>query len=56
MASYAQFEREVEQLIDQGCELDQAIQIALQNYAHLAIRADELFKIKQKIARKTRQR
>lgn len=56
MAPYDQLEREVEQLINQGCNLDQAVQIALQNYSHLAIQADEIFRIKQKIARKMRQR
>ncbi|UBF28525.1 hypothetical protein K9N68_11980 [Kovacikia minuta CCNUW1] len=55
MAPHDLFEREVEQLINQGCNLEQAIQIAMQNYAHLAIQADELFKIKQRIARKMRQ-
>lgn len=54
MAPHDQFEREVEQLVNRGCSIDQAIQLAMQNYTHLAIQADELFKIKQRLARRMR--
>lgn len=54
MAPNDQFERDVESLVSQGCSLDQAMELAMQNYAHLALQADELLKIRQRIARKTR--
>jgi hypothetical protein len=56
MAPHDQFEREVERLISQGYNLDQSIQTVMQNYPHLAIQADELLRIKQRIAKKMRNR
>ena len=54
MAPYDQFEREVKELISQGCSLDDAIKEAMKNYSDLANQADELLRIKQKIQREER--
>lgn len=54
MAPYDQFEREVKELISQGCSLDDAIKEAIKNYNDLANQADDLLIIKQKIEREIR--
>jgi hypothetical protein len=54
MAPYDQFEREVKELIFQGCSLDDAIKEAIKNYSELANQADDLLIIKQKLEREIR--
>lgn len=55
MAPYDQFDREVRKLIRQGYSLNDAFIEAKKNYTHSANQADELLKIKQKIAREMRE-
>ncbi|MBD1895532.1 hypothetical protein [Coleofasciculus sp. FACHB-129] len=55
MAPYDQFEKELRESMRQGCNLDEAFEQLKINYTHLADKADEFLKIKQKIAREIRQ-
>ena len=62
MAPYDQFEKELKQfeeelreLMRQGCNLNESFEQLKKNYTHLADEADELLKIKQKIAREIRE-
>ena len=58
MAPYDQFEKELKQFEKElresmrpGCNLDKGFEQLKKNYTHLAEKADELLKIKQKIER-----
>lgn len=50
-----QFEKELRESMRPGCNLDECFEQLKKNYTHLANQADELLKIKQKIAREIRQ-
>jgi hypothetical protein len=54
MSSYEEFERQVNQLILDGCLVDEAFQKALIDYPQLAGKSDQLLILRQKLKREYR--